>query len=316
MKLFAGRETDGSGSPVRPGPCKLFPPGPGQVYVPVRSRRTALTAISLYGPSRPRAVRLHGSVWWLVRLLGPRILPGSASVPDLPVDPSSWDRLVEVWTDGLGVFDDVVLLRRVQSDRSGFMVLILRRGSPIAFVKVREEETQEARAEVVALTCLADLPPSAFVTPRILLSGSAGGYHYVAQSPLPGRHRPARRFSLPDVCADIQRGLAGFPVPAHAEPHWVPMHGDLTPWNLRSLSDGRIVLIDWESAAWGPPRADEVLFRCTDAVLRGGRPTSLPGAAEAIAYWSDVISDRNPSDDRDRALKTQSLAVLDRMGDR
>jgi aminoglycoside phosphotransferase (APT) family kinase protein len=83
------------------------------------------------------------------------------------------------------------------------------------------------------------------------------------------------------------------------------MHGDLTPWNLRELPDGRLILFDWEDAAWGPPHADMVLYRCTDAAVRK-RYRGVPDAGEAARYWLSVIAEREDGTVRDRRLD-QSL---------
>lgn len=40
----------------------------------------------------------------------------------------------------------------------------------------------------------------------------------------------------------------------------VAAHGDLTPWNLRTASDGRRVLFDWEHRTFGPDGIDLVRF--------------------------------------------------------
>jgi aminoglycoside phosphotransferase (APT) family kinase protein len=68
------------------------------------------------------------------------------------------------------------------------------------------------------------------------------------------------------------------------------MHGDFTPWNLRQ-SGRTLYLVDWEQAGWGPPDADEVLYRMTAAALHigAGRRGWAPGAgsAEAVRYWAD-----------------------------
>jgi hypothetical protein len=40
----------------------------------------------------------------------------------------------------------------------------------------------------------------------------------------------------------------------------VPVHGDLTPWNLRQTTRG-LALFDWESTSWGPPGSDLAHYR-------------------------------------------------------
>jgi len=82
--------------------------------------------------------------------------------------------------------------------------------------------------------------------------------------------------------------LRTLPRRAETPPHWTPMHGDFTPWNLRRLDDGPLLLFDWEDAGWGPPGADEVLFQATEAAL--GRATDSGWAREeALAYWQERL---------------------------
>jgi aminoglycoside phosphotransferase (APT) family kinase protein len=90
------------------------------------------------------------------------------------------------------------------------------------------------------------------------------------------------------------------------------MHGDLTPWNLRQLGDGRLVLFDWEEAGWGPPGADEVLYRATASVLRREPPGRL-AAGEAAEFWQDRIRRKSGRRERDEKLATSLLAVLERI---
>jgi thiamine kinase-like enzyme len=107
------------------------------------------------------------------------------------------------------------------------------------------------------------------------LSRSAGSYrvpscrrsfHYEGWSvrefePLPQFHRPARwdptriRQVADDVSETLQLARQ-LDIPSH----WLPMHGDLVPWNLREDKGGQLWLLDWEDAGWGPPFADVVRF--------------------------------------------------------
>ncbi|MEM9468060.1 MAG: phosphotransferase [Actinomycetota bacterium] len=60
--------------------------------------------------------------------------------------------------------------------------------------------------------------------------------------------------ALEDLIADLQDSL-GPPRPGS-----VAAHGDLTPWNLRTASDGRRALFDWEHRVYGPDGIDLVRF--------------------------------------------------------
>jgi hypothetical protein len=87
------------------------------------------------------------------------------------------------------------------------------------------------------------------------------------------------------------------------------MHGDLTPWNLRRTSEGVLFLLDWEEAGWGPPRADEVLYRATAAVLGLCGPPKL-SADEAVGFWEERVLLRPARNERDRTLNDRLLATL------
>jgi aminoglycoside phosphotransferase (APT) family kinase protein len=82
------------------------------------------------------------------------------------------------------------------------------------------------------------------------------------------------------------------------------MHGDLTPWNLRSASGAGLILFDWENAGFGPPQADVVLYRIVERVLYGGsiRPG---GAREAMEFWRAEF--RRRSEDPDLNPLARSL---------
>ena len=65
---------------------------------------------------------------------------------------------------------------------------------------------------------------------------------------------PLTLSELEDLIADLRDALG--PAPDGL----VAAHGDLTPWNLRTATDGRRVLFDWEHRAYGPDGIDLVRF--------------------------------------------------------
>ena len=79
--------------------------------------------------------------------------------------------------------------------------------------------------------------------------------------PLPRFHRPARwdPERICQVASDVSATLKIERAP-DIPAHWLPMHGDLVPWNLREDKRKRLWLLDWEDAGWGPPFADVVRF--------------------------------------------------------
>jgi aminoglycoside phosphotransferase (APT) family kinase protein len=89
------------------------------------------------------------------------------------------------------------------------------------------------------------------------------------------------------------------------------MHGDFTPWNLRSSPGGQLTLVDWEEAGWGPPGADEVLYRAVSGALTRRPVTGLGGAVEAVDFWTERVADRLAAGgDEDRAFGQRLLEVL------
>ncbi|MBA2336915.1 MAG: phosphotransferase [Acidimicrobiia bacterium] len=112
------------------------------------------------------------------------------------------------------------------------------------------------------------------------------------------------------MSADIGR-VAGLPKQHEVPEHWRPMHGDFTPWNLRS-SGGRLTLVDWEDRGWAPPHADEVLYHATRQALGGRLVVAAPAATEAVYFWIDRVGTRMNAagDDVDRAFGERVLQAL------
>ena len=91
-----------------------------------------------------------------------------------------------------------------------------------------------------------------------------------------------------------------------APSHWVPGHGDLAPWNLRSIELGT-ALVDWETARWQPPGADDAYFAASVAALRK-RTTDPPDDPEVSRYWAARLSDEPDAADLQlRTLLARSL---------
>jgi len=110
--------------------------------------------------------------------------------------------------------------------------------------------------------------------------------------PLPRFHRPARwdPARLQRVVADIAQALR-LPRPADIPSHWVPIHGDLVPWNLREDEKGQLWLLDWEDATWGPPLSDVVRYVVAYYSLGWGTPKSIADHVRSIlaGHPSDAI---------------------------
>ncbi|MDQ3147497.1 MAG: phosphotransferase, partial [Actinomycetota bacterium] len=267
------------------GPFVRIPPRRGNIRVPVASRRATLAGLALYAPCRPYVLAAHHSAWALVAALGPWVLRADRVPWKPPMGPQVWGQLCDEWRSRLGPFDRVAVYERPQASRSGVSVLLLADDRPLAFVKVRQDVSRMAISMQVLAT-LSGRPSAHFRSPSPLDQGECAGWGWLGLSPMPPRpHRPARRPPLAAIVGDIQARLRSSLAPADVPPQWAPMHGDLTPWNLRLLGRSELWLLDWEEAAWGPPLADEVYFAATAALLLGSPPRRLTGADEAVRFW-------------------------------
>lgn len=283
-----------------------FPRGSGRLLFPGTSRRAALAALALYPACRPAAGAVQRAARVLVRAVGVRAF-GRPVDWTPPMESGTWIRLLDGWRSVTGPFDSFAVHRRSAGDVEGFGVLLLDGGTPAAFVKLRPE-AGTLDAERRALESVAHHGPIGFAVPAIIESGTEGGWNWLGIEPLPPRvHRPARRVDLQAISDEIGRVLADLPRPAGAPGSWRPMHGDLTPWNLRRLGN-RVWLLDWEAAGWGPPGADRVLWEAATAALRGGRGRPTP-FGEAVEFWREAVRgrgfaprDRRLSEALDRAL--------------
>jgi hypothetical protein len=302
-----GREVVVATSGLRPLVAS-FPPGRGHVRVPVATRRGALHGLSLYAPVRLGAVAGQAAAFALVAVTGGRLL-GRASPWAPPMSDQEWDELCGTWSSQVGPFDTVALYHRPQASRGGIAALLLRDGSSVAFLKLRTEPgglDNEQKALGVP-----PVPQGPFTSPTVLGAGTSGGWHWLATSPMPCRPAlPPRSVPPQAVITEVQRRLGTVLEPRSAPVGWLPMHGDLTPWNLRRLAGAGLWLVDWEDSAYGPPDADDVYFRATLAAITGRRPH--PGPAEACAFWEARVRNRGLGDE-DHQFREQLLHVLHTM---
>ena len=291
---------------------KDFPPGWGHLRIPISSRSAALAALALYAPCRPRAFLVQRAAWVITKLVGPRALPGRAVHWTPSVPPDVWSEITSQLRDAVGSFDAVAGYERLQASRPGFALLVLREGAAVAFVKLRAGESAPIENERNATELAWRLGSRSFRVPRPLASGSFDGWHFFAVEALaPRLHRPARAPRLDLIISEVQSALFDLPRALGVAAHWQPMHGDFAPWNLRRPAWGELVLIDWEDAAWGPPGADEVFYRATQAAL-GIRQAPVSPHEEAINYWLAKIEGRLDTN-RDRRLAIATVEALRRM---
>ena len=292
------------------GRSKLLPPGNGHLAIPVSSRDAARAGLAMYTACKPRALWLQRLAWSYVGVLGPWALPVRAETRRPPVDEAAWLELKQRWTAELGAFDDLAVHYRRPIGRSGASLLLLRDGEPMAFVKVRDDRGHVLEREGSVLDALADHAPAAFTAPRRLAHGIVGSWHYLAMSTLPPRiHTVVSAPAIREITQEIGEALHDrLPREANVPAHWQPMHGDFTPWNLRSLGETRPVLFDWEDARWAPPGADPLWY---DVVLHvvglAIEPSGMPADDEAARYWMDRLVER---DDTPKSLHGKALTLL------
>lgn len=292
---------------------KRFPPH-GGLLLPVDSRRAAAGALAAYAGCRPGAALVRRAAAGWAWVLGPGTLPGHAEAWHPPVPNEAWGALLRT-LHGVVPFGGLAVMERRQPDRAGFGLLLLRGRHPAAFVKLRPLPAPGLDREAAALDRLARAAPRAFAAPALLDRGAVEGWGWLAVTALPGPHHVPRAPRLADVTEEVRRALSGLPRGAGVPAHWTPMHGDLTPWNLREGPRRRLLLYDWERAGWGPPCADELLYRVAEAALYGGRRVRearwrCARWPEAAAFWAARLAARRPADAGESRLLAAQLAIL------
>src|SRR5690606_34955001 len=116
----------------------------------------------------------------------------------------------------------------------GFSVLLLAGGRPRAFVKVRFRQREAVERECLTMERLARYRPQSFSVPEPLGWGGTEDWSYLAMGALPSpRHQVPRDPPLRAIVHEVAAALRTLVREPSTPPHWRPMHGDLTPWNLR-----------------------------------------------------------------------------------
>jgi glycosyltransferase involved in cell wall biosynthesis len=280
---------------------KIFPPGLGHLRVPTSSRGAAMAGLTVYAACRDSRIRMQSAVWHATRILGTKAVPGVGRPWSPPLSETGLEAFREEWAEAGATFDTVTFRHRLQASRHGLMLLLIRDGMPSGFVKM-STGTSNIMTEFECLELVAARPLRHFGAPRPLRAGTIGEWTYSLVSPLPPFvHRPAPAPPITLIAAEIDEILGSRARPEGLPAHWRPMHGDFTPWNLRLLHDGSLVLYDWEDASWGPPGADEVLYLATNSAIRNETP-GRHRAVEAVDFWLDELARRDTVNPRDRKL--------------
>ncbi|HET7234496.1 MAG TPA: hypothetical protein VFJ16_31075, partial [Longimicrobium sp.] len=266
-----------------------YPPPHGPLLLPVRSPATAAAAVALEAGCRPAALLARRAAAAWIAHGGARVLPPRVVSWTPPMPAEAWAALLARLREVAGAFDAVAVWERRQPGRGGVGLLLGGARGPRAFVKLRPAPAPGLEMEARVLRAAATAAPRAFRLPALLGAGGDGAWRWIALEVIPPFHRVPRRPPIGRVAAGVAALLRHFPA-AGAPPHWAPMHGDLTPWNLREDAAGRLWLYDWERAGWGPPGADAVLYHATAAAVRAGPAPDARAAAarwpEAAAWWA------------------------------
>jgi hypothetical protein len=244
--------------------------------------------MAMYAACKPKSVIGQRLAIRAVGAFGSGAIPQRSLMWTPPTSIATWRELNSRWREEIGSFDAIAVHERRYRKRPAFALLLIRSGSAVAFVRVRSDEGQSAVREAEVLRMLAGVPTGTFHAPKLLATGQCDGWGYLATSAFSGRHEPPADPPVNDIVDEIQQALAAIERQADTPDGWAPMHGDFTPWNLREVAGGGLVLGDWESVGWGPASADAVLYRATDSALRGVRAVATHHP-EAAVFWIDRL---------------------------
>ena len=250
-----------------------------------------MATLSLYPACKWRGRVAQRLAWAGVRLFGAHVLPGPQSEWSPPCGEEVWRTLTSEWRTSAGSFDTFGVHLRRPLGRDGFSVLLIESGQPTAFVKIRRSPSAGLRRELIALDALRGRTNPVFGAPEPMDAGDVDGWEYLMLSPLPPHIHSVVRSpaSLRGVVEEIQSLGQSWGSLEPRAPGWVPMHGDLTPWNLRLMGEV-IFLYDWESAGWGPPGADLLWYDTAVSslglrVLKTGAEHSL----DSYTFWLEEL---------------------------
>jgi hypothetical protein len=268
-------------------------PASGHIWIPEAGRRAAAAGLSMHSPCHPMKVLAHRGLYLGVRLVGSRIIPGERAAWEPPLPADEWESLQDAWRGHVGRFDGVALYRRPQAGRAGFAALLLDRGRGVAFARVHPDAARVAN-EAAVLEIVHRARPRSFRVARPIASDLHGEDAWLLTTSVP--NYPLGAVRRADTRALVARELSdilldALPRPAGIPAHWVPAHGDFTPWNLRTELSGAVRVIDWEDAGYAPPGVD-VLYGGLTAHETFGTPLPIVTTAEARDWIDDLLSAR------------------------
>ena len=207
-----------------------------------------------------------------------------------PCGEEVWRSLTSAWRPSVGSFDSFGVHLRRPLGRDGFSVLLIESGQPTAFIKIRRSPSAGLRRELIALEALSGRSNPVFRAPEPMDTGDVDGWEYLMLSPLPPHLHTVVRSpaSLRGVIDEIQSLGQSWGELGPRAPGWVPMHGDLTPWNLRLMGEV-VFLYDWESAGWD--QQAPILWYDTAVSVSGLRvpKTRAEHRLESYAFWLEEL---------------------------
>lgn len=286
-------------------------PNSGNIWVPRSSGRAAGAGLSMHSPCKALPVFAQRVLYAAVRVAGPRVLPGVRATWDDPVDADVWSAFLDDWHRLFGEWDSVSLYRRPQLGRSGCALLLLRNGRGVGFVRITADN-ERARNEFDVMSGVFSARPKTFTVAQPLGFGSGAGWSWLATAsvpnyPLGAVRRRAVRARVIDEIADILDGVIEKATPDL--PDWRGAHNDLAPWNLRTDLGGRVIVIDWEDAAFAPRGSDRLYADLTAYLtFRSSPPESTTvGAARWVA---EILSSRRVAGEASDSINNRLLRAL------
>lgn len=289
--------------------------GRGRILVPPEIRRIP-KGVWLHAACRPRALAACNLVGQLSRASIPLVRRGFEEWT-LPIDGATWHSWLQHVAGFTGAAPSQWLVMPApDAHRARFSVILLDDElEQVAYARwtLNPANTRSIEAEAE----LTSTPPSTFRHPALFDSGLVDGWTFTLSAPLPpAPHRPAvlsseRRRS---IVTEIQERLRPL-VPEHE----TPIHGDFTPWNVRSIK-GEVFVIDWEQFGTGPSATDELWHVVTGVIATGGSPEQaidrvrselghhpLDQLEAAATFWRRRETDDQPEEVDDEAERSAKL---------
>lgn len=244
-------------------------PGVPRVVLRADGGRRARLTRTLTGASDWRRGLIDALAFSRVAVVGPGSLPDAEDWGWPAMGADEVRHALRVHFPALRVLG-AVLPR--QTGRRRLSLLCHAAGSPMV-VKLGTDDAA-ARTEHRALELLTADPLPGIATPRPLGVGllespdDGPPIAFIATTALGLRtQRPAIDAQLRTFESDLATRLNSLPAPDKPVAGSIPVHGDLTPWNLRWTSRG-LALFDWEAVGWGAPGSDLERYRQASDEIR------------------------------------------------